>query len=146
MSRALDSPLPDRGSSGGFVGLIIALVFAGLLLLAGIVAVVVLIRFRAMQSDSSIEAARTQVQMLEDAVRIYQLQTGSLPPDLYALIRPPANPAVAAKWNGPFVQTLSSDPWGHRFEYEMVGPEKFRLWSSGPDGVTPSPDDVHSSR
>jgi general secretion pathway protein G len=147
MSHQPASPSLDRGSSGCAVGLIIALVVAGLLLLVLFVAVVAWFGFRSVRADARVEAARTQAKMLGSAVEVYQVDTGALPPDLDALLKAPADATAAQKWNGPYLHMSAPlDPWGRPFHYEVLDPKNFSIWSSGPDGITPSPDDVHGLR
>jgi len=147
MSHTPSSRSHDRGSSGCIVGLIVALLVAGLLCLALFVAVVASFGFRSVRADARVEAARTQAKMVGSAVELYQVDTGSLPPNLDALLKAPADAAAAEKWNGPYLHMSSPlDPWGKPYQYEILDPKNFAIWSSGPDGITPSPDDVHGLR
>lgn len=77
----------------------------------------------------------------------YKIQMGSYPTTeegLQALITPPAN--RAERWKGPYLESKSipTDPWGNPYQYRYPGtrnPEKFDVWSWGPDGRE-SADDI----
>lgn len=94
-------------------------------------------------------SARTQATLLADAVKLYALDLGELPKDLDALISPPPNLATPQKWMGPYVEKveLPIDPWDNSYHYQIKDKAKgfFQVWSSGPDGRTPSKDDIIAS-
>jgi len=77
----------------------------------------------------------------------YKIQMGSYPTTeegLQALITPPAN--RADRWKGPYLESkaIPTDPWGNPYQYRYPGtrnPEKFDVWSWGPDGRE-SADDI----
>jgi len=83
----------------------------------------------------------------------YSLHTGTVPTTeegLRALMSPPADPAVRAKWRGeylpsdlPDIDQVFIDPWGHPYVYRKLegGKEQFELFSLRPDGVE-SDDDI----
>jgi len=52
---------------------------------------------------------------------------------------------LESKWKGPYLREVPLDPWGHRLNYKPLPPAAdtpYRLWSSGPDGVSGTPDDI----
>lgn len=44
-------------------------------------------------------------------------------------------------WNGPYIFELKPDPWGRSFRYVSDG-ERILLYSTGPDGIEGSTDDI----
>ncbi|MCI0361220.1 MAG: type II secretion system protein GspG [Planctomycetaceae bacterium] len=146
MNQSPGGQSPNRGPWGCIVGLIVALLAVGLVVVLS-AAFVAWIGFRGVQSSALSEATRSQIDMLENAVELYQLNLGSLPPNLDALLTAPADAAAAEKWKGPYLHMpVPADPWGKPYQYEILGQEDFRIWSAGPDGITPSPDDIKGSR
>ena len=91
-------------------------------------------------------AAQGQIGLLADAVSYYWLTIGSLPSDLNALVARPADGPDSGKWNGPYLEKVRvpCDPWNNPYAYQVLSASKgtFRVWSKGPDGKTPSPDDI----
>ena len=65
---------------------------------------------------------------------------------LAALIAAPAD--KADRWHGPYVENnkkLPLDPWKHDYKYAYPGTHNkdgYDLWSTGPDGVDGTPDDI----
>jgi len=65
---------------------------------------------------------------------------------LQALVQPP--PDVTATWNGPYVNKVPLDPWGHPYNYVIPSnhfvPQtqelEFDVWSLGSGGVDGSED------
>jgi general secretion pathway protein G len=96
---------------------------------------------------SPYDRARSTIAMLEDAVQFYALHVGQLPPDLNALLAPPANLAKPAQWKGPFLKNPPPlDPWGQPYRYEITDgiQSQYRVWSSGPDGRSLTEDDIRT--
>lgn len=77
--------------------------------------------------------AKAQVQTLAEKVQQYEMDTGSLPGSLDALV---ADPGTAAGWLGPYAKASElKDPWNHPFEYSVPGEgQPFDLVSLGKDG------------
>jgi general secretion pathway protein G len=53
----------------------------------------------------------------------------------------------AKRWTGPYMsnENLLIDPWGNAYRIEAPGkhhPEGYDLWSSGPDGIDQTTDDI----
>lgn len=82
------------------------------------------------------------------SIRRFQSDTGALPTSLKDLFERPADPVLAAKWNGPYLNGgLRRDIWGNDLRYSFG--EKaihnkggFDLWSAGPDGKDGTEDDI----
>ena len=101
------------------------------------------------QKNAYMNAARTQIKMLDDAVELYRLGVGKYPSGEQGLealrIQPPDAPA--GKWQGPYLKSdVAADPWGNAYIYEEVqdqyGEPSFQITSLGPDGTNGTPDDI----
>ena len=77
--------------------------------------------------------ARAQVQTLAEKVQQYEMDTGSLPPALEALVD---NIGNAGGWLGPYAKAGElKDPWNHAYVYRVPGDgQAFDLVSLGKDG------------
>src|SRR5437868_13585026 len=86
----------------------ILLVLAILVVLASLVGV----SYVNVQKRMNINATRTQIGLLEDAVKAYMLEVGQMPTSLNDLLQPPPDLANPQKWGGPYLdkQTLPVDP------------------------------------
>src|SRR5262245_41037239 len=127
----------------GFTLMEVLLVLAILVILGSLVTV----SFVRMQKTANINAARSQVAMLEDAVNVYQLAIGALPEQMQgldALLNPPGELKDPSKWQGPYIDksTLPVDPWNNKYQYELVPPDRFRIFSCGPNGTPGDDDDI----
>ena len=85
------------------------------------------------------------------ALRMYELNTGSLPTTrqgLKALVEEPMSPPFPIGWR----QILSKpvkDPWGRLYQYKHRGPKAFRpfdLYSLGEDGIISSDDILYTDQ
>jgi hypothetical protein len=110
--------------------------------------------------------ARRALSEVESALNRYQDDIGHPPTaeegGLRALIRQPIlkDPPAESKWKGPYLRNRETggpgrpdsreveallDPWGHRLNYKPLPSSSgtpYRLWSSGPDGISGTPDDI----
>jgi len=98
-------------------------------------------------TPSYINVAKGHVEMLEDAINIYDADVGVYPADAEwpkVLTSRPSNRAVAAKWKGPYLfsKKLPLDPWNNAYHYEVVSETAFRIWSDGPDRAPGTDDDI----
>jgi general secretion pathway protein G len=84
---------------------------------------------------------------IETPLLAYRQTNGSFPytwPGLIALIHQPAG---VVGWKGPYIttQTVPLDPWNTPYHYRFPGVHnsgKYDCWSSGPDKVDDTPDDI----
>jgi len=134
-----------RNRKTGFTLMEILLVLAILVVLGSMVGV----GYVKIQQNAMKKAAQTQVTLLEDAVKTYTLDVGSLPSDLNGLLAAPPDLANPTKWAGPYLEKsqLPQDPWNQPYQYEVVDPSnaKFRIWSNGPDMQPGSTDDISTT-
>ncbi len=90
--------------------------------------------------QSKVTTAQTQVKLLRAAVENLRLDLGRLPTNdegLGLLVKPPADPTIAARWRGPYLDdALPLDPWGNAYRYATPGAglQPFALFSLGSDG------------
>ena len=95
--------------------------------------------------------ATVSVASIEQALAIYQVDTGQYPTSaqgLEALIKRPASMKASESWGGPHLKTTSLflDPWGHPYQYEYIEEDgKPRVWSKGEDHVSGTLDDIPPS-
>jgi len=125
----------SRGVRGfTLLEMLVVLVIIGLL--AGLVGP----RLFSKIDQSKVTTASTQIKMLRGAVENIRLDIGRLPTAeeaLSLLTKPPADPALAARWRGPYLDdALPLDPWGQSYQYAIPGAEgqPFALFSYGADG------------
>lgn len=81
------------------------------------------------------QITKTQIIMLENAVKMYKLDTGRFPSSEEGLKALLTNPG-ANNWDGPYLEKgLPKDPWGREFSYICPGKNyAFEISSPGADG------------
>jgi general secretion pathway protein G len=118
------------------------------LVLFGSLATVSYIR---MQRVAQMNAVKSQVDMLADAVHLYMLHVGNPPTQqqgLQALVTRPSDLPDPQKWQGPYLDPSVArlDPWNQPYQYEVLDAfsGSFRIWSNGPDLRPGTADDISS--
>ncbi len=105
------------------------------------------------KKKADLDAAKAQVGLFRPALERYALNLGDFPTTeqgLDALSEAPTDLEEDKKsdWAGPYISTISKDPWGHKFFYEFPpthGIGEFPdIWCSGPDGKDGTEDDIVS--
>ena len=93
---------------------------------------------------SKVKLARTQLESLEQSVKMFRLDTGRLPTageGLRALVPPPPTNVRGFAPEGYLEdEEIPVDPWDNPYQYQSDG-RHFLLVSLGPDGI-PSDDDI----
>ena len=84
------------------------------------------------QDRANVKLAEAQLQTLAEKVQQYQMDTGSLPESLGALVKAPAD---ANGWLGPYARDPELvDPWKQPYTYKVPGESgPFDLVSTGAD-------------
>ena len=110
------------------------------LVIIGLVAGLVGPRLFAKVDSSKVQTAGVQIKLLRGAVETLRLDIGVYPaPDvgLALLVTPPGDPALAARWKGPYLdEAVPLDPWGTAYQYQVPGEggRPFLITSLGADG------------
>lgn len=86
--------------------------------------------------------AKVQVNNLDSAVKLYQLNMNRPPAELDSLINQPSDDQNN-KWKGPYWDdpAIPLDPWDNEYQYEANG-ASYKIWSMGPDGASGTEDDI----
>lgn len=146
----LPAPLPARSLQArrdlrsGFtlVEILVALAILGMLAAVAVTSV------NGIFGKSSINVARLFVtQEMKTPLTTYRIDMGDYPTTeqgLQALYTAPAD--AADRWHGPYAEgKLPVDPWGQPYHYRCPGvhnPSGYDLWSSGPDKIDGTDDDI----
>jgi general secretion pathway protein G len=130
---------------GGFTLIEVLLVLIILVIIMGLAAGSYFGQRRAAQ----VNAARAQIGLFETPLETYNLDMNMYPTTnqgLEALRMPPADLMNAGMWNGPYLnKEIPLDPWGRPYYYACPGrynPNGYDVWSSGPDMVDGTDDDI----
>ena len=107
------------------------------LVIIGVLAALIVPNVIGRADDARVTAARTDVNNLMQALKLYRLDNQRYPTGeqgLQALLaRPTAGPA-APNWK-PYVEKLPMDPWGHSYQYMNPGIKgEIDVFSLGADG------------
>ena len=92
-------------------------------------------------------ATQIEVQNWDSPLLCYKMHTGLYPSTqqgLMALIQPPEG---VTGWRGPYLMTKDTplEHWRNPYHYRFPGihnPSSYDVWSSGPDGIDGTPDDI----
>jgi general secretion pathway protein G len=89
--------------------------------------------------DARVTAARTDVNNLMQALKLYRLDNQRYPSaeqGLQALVAKPTVGAIPANWK-PYLDKLPKDPWGQPYQYLNPGVKgEIDVYSFGADGQT----------
>ena len=107
------------------------------IVIIGLLAAYVGPKYFAQLGKSEVTVAKAQMESFEKSLDTYRLDVGRYPTTeegMAALMTAP--PAVAAKWNGPYLKkAIPLDPWGNAYQYRAPGAKsEYEIVSTGKDG------------
>ncbi len=127
----------SRRRAGGFTLLEMLVVLVIIGMLAGLIGP----RLLKNVDKSKVTTATAQVKLLRGAIENFRLDVGRYPSadeGLGLLNKPPADPALAARWRGPYLdEAVPNDPWDSPYQYAVPGADghPYALYSFGADKV-----------
>ena len=98
---------------------------------------------RGAQKKARVDAARSQIGIFENAIKLYELNMMQYPSSSEGLqsLRNPTGDQT--NWTGPYLdREVPLDPWNNPYQYQLENTEVYRIWSFGPDGVDGTEDDI----
>jgi general secretion pathway protein G len=111
------------------------------IVILGLLAGLILPRFIGQSDTAKRQAAKTQIALLESALKMYKLDNGSYPTTeqgLKALVEPPTSGNLPKNWRkGGYLEKgkVPRDPWKNEFIYVSPGSHgDFDITSLGADG------------
>ena len=134
-------PVPSRAREG-LTLMEVLLVLVILVVLGSMVGIFV----RRAQQTADINAAKAQIGFFEQGLEWYQQEVKNYPTTqqgLESLRQAPSDLPNPDRWKGPYLEKdVPLDPWDRPYQYELIDPDNFRIWSLGPDGQDGTDDDV----
>jgi len=107
------------------------------LVIIGVLAALIVPNLLDRTDDARVTAARTDVNNLMQALKLYKLDNQRFPAGeqgLEALVRKPTAGAVPPNWR-PYLEKLPNDPWGQPYQYVNPGVKgEIDVFSYGADG------------
>ncbi len=120
---------PERGFT--LIEIMVVVVIIGLL--AAVIVPTVISKV----DEARVAKAKEDIESIEEALQAYRLDNSVYPSTdegLEALIKKPNDPSIT-HWNGPYLQRLTKDPWGHPYHYVYPGThgQPYDLFTLGAD-------------
>jgi general secretion pathway protein G len=107
------------------------------LVIIGVLAALIVPNVLERADDARVTAARTDVNNLMQALKLYRLDNQRYPTGqqgLQALVTRPSEPPVPVNWK-PYLDKLPNDPWGRPYQYLNPGVKgEIDVMSFGADG------------
>jgi general secretion pathway protein G len=108
------------------------------LVIIGVLAALIVPNVLDRADDARVTAARTDVNNLMQALKLYKLDNQRYPggdQGLQALVSKPGQGAIPQNWK-PYLDKLPNDPWGRPYQYANPGLKgEIDVYSLGADGV-----------
>jgi general secretion pathway protein G len=127
-------PMKSLRRAGGFTLIELMVV----LVIIGVLAALIVPNMLDRAEDARVTAARTDVNNLMQALKLYKLDNLRYPSNdqgLQALVAKPTVGVIPPNWR-PYLDKLPSDPWGHPYQFENPGLKgEIDVYSFGADGV-----------
>ena len=127
----------ERKKQKGFTLVEMMAVLVIIALVAGIVAINVI----PSTEKARKKTVKAQMAHFENAIKLFNLDTGAYPRDLNDLV---TDPGDVSGWEKPYMDRIPKDPWGSSYIYEFTGEGSppYRIISPGPDRQQGTPDDL----
>lgn len=107
------------------------------LVIIGVLAALIVPNVIGRADDARVTAARTDVNNLMQALKLYRLDNQRYPTGeqgLQALLSRPTSGPAAPNWK-PYIEKMPMDPWGHAYQYMNPGLKgEIDVFSLGADG------------
>jgi len=107
------------------------------LVIIGVLAALIVPNVLERADDARVTAARTDVNNLMQALKLYRLDNQRYPTadqGLQALVAKPTSGAIPQNWK-PYLDKLPKDPWGNPYQYVNPGVKgEIDVYSLGADG------------
>ena len=108
------------------------------LVIIGVLAALIVPNMLDRADDARVTAARTDVNNLMQALKLYKLDNLRYPSGeqgLQALVAKPTIGVIPPNWR-PYLDKLPADPWGHPYQFANPGLKgEIDVYSFGADGV-----------
>lgn len=113
----------------------------------GILAGIVVTSMSGRSEQARVAAAQQQITNFETALELYEADNGAYPTTAQGLEALRNEPTPKPRgWKGPYLKKeIPMDPWQHPYQYKAPGshyPTGCDIWSSGPDGLDGTEDDI----
>jgi general secretion pathway protein G len=107
------------------------------LVIIGVLAALIVPNVMSRADDARVTAARTDINNLMQALKLYRLDNQRYPggeQGLQALVVKPTTGAIPPNWK-PYLEKLPNDPWGRPYQYANPGVKgEIDVYSLGADG------------
>ena len=125
--------LASRHRARGFTLIEIMVVVVIIGLLAAVIVPTVINKV----DEARVAKAKEDIESIQEALQAYRLDNSVYPTTdegLEALVKKPNDPSIT-HWNGPYLQRLTKDPWGHSYHYVYPGThgQSYDLFTYGAD-------------
>jgi general secretion pathway protein G len=110
------------------------------IVILGILAALVVPRVMGRGDQARVQAARTDIASMKQALKLYYLDNQRYPSTeqgLQSLVTKPTVGQIPPNWkSGGYVERLPNDPWGNPYQYVQPGIKggEFDIFSYGKDG------------
>jgi general secretion pathway protein G len=110
-------------------------------IIIGVLVAMVMPRLAGRTEQARQAAAKADIEAnIGSALDLYEIDNGSYPENLDALIQKPQD---APGWKGPYLKKRPVDPWGNPYTYKYPGAHgDYDLSSHGKNGVEGGDDDI----
>jgi general secretion pathway protein G len=112
-------------------------------IILGVLVAMVVPRLTGRSEEARRSVARADIDAnISLALDLYELDNGTYPPNLEALL---TKPSYADNWRGPYLKKKPIDPWGNPYQYRFPGQHNvdgYDLSSLGRDAKEGGGDDV----